>query len=180
MGETSKAHARRLKEGFYDTYCTGKGIDIGSGSDPLIAVPCRHWDKPDGDCTFMAGVVDSAYDFVYASHVLEHLNDPVSALQSWWRILSPGGCILISIPHRDLYEKKKELPSLWNPDHRTFWLPFTSDPPCTFSFLEVLEMAVGHESIISIRVCDAYHTVTDPLSHSDGEYSIEGIVRKPR
>jgi hypothetical protein len=31
MAETRKAHGRRLKEGFYERFCQGRGIDIGVG-----------------------------------------------------------------------------------------------------------------------------------------------------
>jgi hypothetical protein len=39
MGETSKAHARRRDEGWYEKYIFGQVIDIGAGDDPL---PCGN------------------------------------------------------------------------------------------------------------------------------------------
>jgi SAM-dependent methyltransferase len=41
-----------------------------------------------------------SYDFVLASHVLEHLANPLRALREWKRILKPQGSILLVVPHR--------------------------------------------------------------------------------
>lgn len=37
-------------------------------------------------------------DFVYASHVLEHLVDYRKALREWYRVLKPGGKLLLLVP----------------------------------------------------------------------------------
>jgi SAM-dependent methyltransferase len=41
---------------------------------------------------------DAAYDFVYASHVLEHIPDDVKAIQEIRRILKPGGIAILPVP----------------------------------------------------------------------------------
>jgi predicted SAM-dependent methyltransferase len=41
---------------------------------------------------------DGALDFVVASHVLEHIEDPVGALATWLRVLRSGGILLIVMP----------------------------------------------------------------------------------
>jgi ubiquinone/menaquinone biosynthesis C-methylase UbiE len=47
------------------------------------------------------GVVpDASYDFVVASHVLEHIANPLRALQEWKRVLKPGGALLALVPDR--------------------------------------------------------------------------------
>src|SRR5947207_10932385 len=45
-------------------------------------------------------IADEAYDFVAASHVLEHVANPLRALQEWKRILRPSGTILVVVPHK--------------------------------------------------------------------------------
>jgi SAM-dependent methyltransferase len=43
---------------------------------------------------------DESYDFVAASHVLEHVANPLRALQEWKRILKPSGSIVVVLPHK--------------------------------------------------------------------------------
>jgi SAM-dependent methyltransferase len=45
------------------------------------------------------GLRDETYDAVTMSHVIEHLHDPVSALQEVRRILKPGGTLWIVTPN---------------------------------------------------------------------------------
>lgn len=42
-----------------------------------------------------------SYDAVLASHVLEHLANPLGALAEWSRVVRPGGQLLLIVPHRD-------------------------------------------------------------------------------
>jgi len=42
-GETFHAHNRREREGFFEKYCKGEGLDIGYGSDPITPTVCG-WD----------------------------------------------------------------------------------------------------------------------------------------
>ncbi|MDX2065850.1 MAG: class I SAM-dependent methyltransferase [Fimbriimonadaceae bacterium] len=187
MAETRKAHPRRQREGFYAAYCQGQGIDIGVGridtfdGEDALPVPGIHtWDKDNGDATFMHGVANESYDFVYTSHILEHIANATLGLKNWWRILKPGGYLILYAPHRDLYEKRRELPSIWNWDHKFFLLPEDDDLPFTLGLKPLVLGALSAESleIISLRTCDEGHTITDPSLHSDGEYSIEMVVRK--
>ncbi len=46
-------------------------------------------------------VPEDAYDVLLASHVLEHLADPLTALREWRRVVRPGGHVLLIVPHRD-------------------------------------------------------------------------------
>ena len=47
------------------------------------------------------GVPTAAYGGLLASHVLEHLANPLAALREWQRVVAPGGPLLIVVPHRD-------------------------------------------------------------------------------
>lgn len=44
---------------------------------------------------------DGAYDAVMSSHVIEHLANPLGALDAWRRVVRPGGHLLLVAPHRD-------------------------------------------------------------------------------
>lgn len=187
IGETRKAHERRVREGFYTKYCKGFGIDIGLERFETIgdgfALPVSDliwWDRNSGDPTFMAGVADQAYDFVYSSHLLEHTANPTLTLKNWWRIVKPGGYLILFLPHRDLYEKRNALPSRWNPDHRFFILPDKDELPYTLGLKPLVQGALGKSGleIVYMKVCSAGHTITNTDIHSDGEYSIEMVLRK--
>lgn len=184
MGETSKARKRRDREQWDLLYAPFdlSGIDIGCSDDPLNHT-FRRWDIAfgDGDATEMAGIPPNQFYTVYASHVLEHLHFPRRAIQRWYEILMPGGHLIICVPHRDLYERKRFLPSNWNHDHKSFWLPDDEDPPCTKCLRKEILEAVPNADIVSYRVLDEGYDYSLPKDHSAiGEFSIEAIVRKPR
>lgn len=64
-------------------------------------------------------VADGSVDIVTMFHVLEHLTDPVGILNSLRRVLSPGGKLLIEVPHA-----RDALFSLYNCEafkRFTFW-----------------------------------------------------------
>ena len=183
MAETRKAHARRVKQAFYRKYIKGQGIDIGcgridthDGADTISITNCVHHDKDICDATTMNVYADESFDYVYASHVLEHLDDPVTAIRHWYRICKVGGHVIISVPHRDLYERKRTLPSRWNLDHRYFYLPKGCDPPHTFSMEGILHQA----GIVDYKmtVIDTATNADRPEEHNNGEFSIEVIIKR--
>lgn len=181
-GETSKAYFRRLKEGWFDKYVdlTRPGIDLGSGDDPLNSV-FRRWDieHGDGDATELTGVPSKSFWTVYASHILEHITYPERAIARWYDVLSDGGHLIISLPHRDLYEKRQALPSFWNPDHKYFYLPDQEELPTTRSLKKTILDAVPNANIVDFRVqSSGYDYSLAENEHSVGEYSIEAIIRK--
>jgi SAM-dependent methyltransferase len=180
MSETAKRFPARHQSGWFLKYTQNLGIDIGSGIDP-VTLEVEKWDKELGntDATFMAGVPDNHFDYVYSYHCLEHLNDPVTAIRNWYRILKPGGWLIIGVPHRNLYEKNTLLPSRWNLDHKTFWLPLHDEPPFTLGLLDTVMKALGPIELQSLVVFDDGCLNTDkPMEHAMGEYTIEIIVRK--
>ena len=180
MAETRKSYIRRVREGWFDKYVSTylSGIDIGCGFDPLNET-FRRYDiiYGDGDAQKMLGVPSDSFHTVYASHVLEHMHDPIEAFHNWYRICKSPGHIIVCVPQRDLYEKKHDLPSNWNADHKTFWLPEKGEPPITKGLREVVLHAVPYANIVDLRVLDE-HWVSNGEDHSSGEYSIEVIVNK--
>ncbi len=45
--------------------------------------------------------VHKQYDFIIASHVLEHIANPLLALEQWKRILKPNGLIILILPWKE-------------------------------------------------------------------------------
>ncbi len=126
MWEQSKAAKRRLSvAAFHNRYFVGHGVDVGGKPDPLgqyagifsRMLSARTWDLEDGDAQYLAGVPDNHYDFLHASHCLEHMVDVRVALGNWIRIVKPGGFLIITVPDEDLYELGN-WPSRFNPDHK--------------------------------------------------------------
>jgi len=179
MAETAKSLDRRIREGWFDRYLRPNLIDIGCGDDPITAEAVKY-DRSCGsdDAVFCREIPDQSFQTVYASHVLEHLWHPVVALQSWARILKPDGLMIVCVPHRHLYEKRQLLPSRWNEDHKTFWLPHRVDPPATFSLFDTFREALPDFEVVLFRVLDDLYQQNGE-EHPSGEYSIEIIGRKP-
>ncbi len=59
----------------------------------------------------------SCFDLVAAGEVLEHLQDPVMALQDWTRVLRHGGTMIMSTPNGNLVKTDV------NPEHKRTYAP---------------------------------------------------------
>jgi SAM-dependent methyltransferase len=177
VAETSKAFARREREDFFKKYCSGQGLDIGFGGD-LIVSNAKGYDFEHGDAQFLAKIKDETYDFVYSSHTLEHLDDVVLALKNWYRVLKKSGYLILYIPHRDLYEKKQTLPSRFNEGHKHFFLLEKDEEPDTYGIIPLIARTLNNYEIIYAKKCSEGYTITDSSLHSNGEYSIEVVIKK--
>ena len=100
------------------------------------------------------------------------------SLKRWFEVVKPGGYLLLYIPHRELYEKKKTLPSRFNSDHKRFFLIDKDEKPDTVGIIPLIKRTLSNYEIIYCRECSQGHTITDPEIHSDGEYSIEVVIKK--
>ncbi len=59
---------------------------------------------------------DGSIDCVFSSHTLEHIEDYEASLADWWRVVKPGGYLILYLPHRDWYPNRG-MPGA-NPDHK--------------------------------------------------------------
>lgn len=53
------------------------------------------------EATDLRDIPDHYYDVVLSSHCLEHIANPLRALQEWRRICRPSGHLCLVVPHRD-------------------------------------------------------------------------------
>lgn len=53
------------------------------------------------EATDLNGIRASCYDFVLSSHVLEHVANPLKALNEWVRVLKDEGVLVLVVPHKD-------------------------------------------------------------------------------
>lgn len=183
---------RRIEMGLYALLAGKRGVEFGAGQyeDPAwrwwelpevkpYDIDVKPYDRRDFDA-HVPPFPDNAVDFVYTSHLVEHLTDPNCVLTNWLRIVEPGGLVYFSVPHRDLYERRTTLPSRWNPDHRRFYLPDFSEPPCTVGLREWLEplRARMRFELLRVDVGDYDYEPTPPHVHPKGEYQIDVVLRK--
>lgn len=125
-GASLSMQRRTLDSRFARRYFTGSGIDVGGGDDSLdqfvelfpLITNVFVYDKTHGDAQKLANVNDAAFDFLFSSHCLEHLHDPVEAMGNWIRVVRSGGHLVICVPDEDLYEQGV-WPSTFNSDHKT-------------------------------------------------------------
>ena len=85
---------------------------FGIEMNPDLTVP---------DATKLPMLASCAYDSVFSSHLLEHVEDYKAALREWWRLVKPGGYLVLYLPHKSFY------PNIGtdgaNPDHKHDFLP---------------------------------------------------------
>jgi SAM-dependent methyltransferase len=59
----------------------------------------------------LSQIRDGSYDFVLASHVLEHVANPLRAIEEWRRVLVPGGTMLVIVPDRRATFDRRRTPT---------------------------------------------------------------------
>ncbi|MEI6466031.1 MAG: methyltransferase domain-containing protein [Verrucomicrobiota bacterium] len=103
-------HAGKLAQWIGDGH---RGVEIGAGASPVqglspapVYVDCfksfgaapNHADYFGHACALPFH--DHSLDYVIASHVLEHVANPVAALAECYRVVQPGGIIYLVLPDR--------------------------------------------------------------------------------
>jgi SAM-dependent methyltransferase len=192
MLEQSKSARRRYNDGnFVTRYFRGDGIDVGAGSDPLnqymrqfpLVTSVKAWDVQDGDAQYLATVPNESYDWVHASHCLEHLVEPRIAIAHWLRVLKPQGYLVFTVPDEELYERLA-WPSKWSNEHLwsfTIYKPNSSMPKSINIVDLVREFA---NSVVCERITlidDFYQPHIPDLDQTMtvcAECAIEVIMRK--
>ena len=192
MKECSKSIARRLASpDFINHYFVGDGLDIGGKPDPLSLYSemfcqmksVRTWDWEDGDAQFLEGVEDEAFDFVHSSHCLEHMRDPEVAFSHWYRVVKPGGHLIITVPDEDLYEQGA-FPSTFNQDHKWTFTIYKRDSwsEKSINVLDLIQNLSGDFEVLKIQQLSAtyrfnlprYDQTLSPIA----ECGIEFVIRK--
>lgn len=111
-------------------YLRGRGLDIGAGTfkvlphvisvdncidSKLFGMPVMP-DVKVKSADDLSMFATSQMDFVYSSHLLEHMEDPEKTLKEWWRVVRDGGYMILYLPHDELYPKVGEEGA--NRDHK--------------------------------------------------------------
>lgn len=59
---------------------------------------------------------DATFDLITSWHVIEHVTDVSETLAEWYRVLRPGGLLILETPHAKCWKAK-----LLGPRYRKFW-----------------------------------------------------------
>jgi Methyltransferase domain len=178
-GEPGKNFSTRLDNGFFSEFLSGEKIlDVGFkgyGNQPVPILP--HAIGVDTDYPGYDGLglpfADRSIDAVFSSHTLEHVIDYITIIRDWHRVIKIDGFIVCIVPHQFLYEKKRELPSMYNSDHKRFYTP--ASLLCEFEeALEPNSYRVRHLADNDI----GYNYDIGPASHAAGAYEIELVIQK--
>jgi predicted SAM-dependent methyltransferase len=67
-----------------------------------------------GRCSDLGRFADGAVEMIYASHVLEHVGftEAQATLKEWFRVLAPGGMVMISVPDLEILSRMLAVPTL--------------------------------------------------------------------
>ena len=65
------------------------------------------------EATDLSRIPDEAYEAVIASHVIEHVANPLVALSEWGRVLREDGTLVLVVPHREMtFDHRRPVTSL--------------------------------------------------------------------
>lgn len=142
-------------------------LDLGCGPDPVALMPAigsrldefRAWDLEDGDAQVLDGMPSDYWDCVHASHLLEHVVDPVASLRRWVEVTRPGGHVVVVVPEEDMYERGI-WPSRFNSDHKHSYTmcKVASWSPVSINVLDLCgDLADVAETVVVERIEDNFH-----------------------
>ena len=120
------ANFREVREAFASYCCQGHGLEVGALDMPLRTPPGSRVDYVDtlpaaelkrryadeladpdavavdvvSDAHTLEAVEDGSADFLIANQVLEHLENPLLALENFLRVVRRGGYVFLTIPDK--------------------------------------------------------------------------------
>lgn len=130
--------SNQVRQEIANFYITGSGIEIGALNAPLEipeGATVRYLDRlpvaelrtqylkladspiveadiiDDGET--LPSIPGASLDFVVANHLIEHCQDPITALKNWLRVLKPNGILYMAVPDkRYTFDRDRPVTSL--------------------------------------------------------------------
>ncbi len=142
----SEGFAAQFAFPFAKKICKGFGIDVGCNR--------REWSLPGSmvidpaieGCEYHAmNLPPLSFDYIFSSHMLEHVNDWVGVLDYWHTKLKEGGVVFLYLPHPD----------------QEYWLPFNNRKHVHSFSPDIIEkyfMKGGWRNIFVTKGHDANHS----------------------
>jgi predicted SAM-dependent methyltransferase len=148
-------HRTLSRQWLFDA-ATGDGVEIGPGAQPQILpndgvnvsyleqMPPEEWNRlyngggkyqtrPELWDNYIVGdahdlpVVDTSLDFIFSSHVFEHLANPIGHLRRWRTKLRPGGKLICVVPDlngtKDAIQERSTMAEWLAEDEAELWKP---------------------------------------------------------
>lgn len=155
-GTVFLANHRALSREWLLDLAVGTGVEIGPGPQPQVLprpgvdvsyveqMPPQEWNelynksgkfpvRPELWGNYLVGeasdlpVRDDSLDFIFGSHVFEHLANPIGHLERWRRKLAPGGRIICIVPDfagtKDAIQERSSLEEWLQEYEGELWLP---------------------------------------------------------
>lgn len=94
----AEGNAMQYIEPTASKFCIGRGLDVG----------CSEWPFPGAEPIDLKQGSDALklpgedWDYIFSSHCLEHLTNPVEALEHWFSKIRKGGVLFLYLPHPDM------------------------------------------------------------------------------
>ena len=105
----------KMYEKYIPKYCTGRLLDLGCGNVPLYDAykkyikesVCVDWENTMHknrnldyacDLNYKLPFEDNAFDSIILSDVLEHIYSPIELMREIYRVLRPGGALILNSP----------------------------------------------------------------------------------
>lgn len=119
-------------------YCKGKGVDIGAGKWSLENAKPIEDNEDENAYKLLEN--DESLDFIFSSHLLEHLEKPEDAIEEWSTKLKKNGILFLYLPHPSCHMWKKENLKyhIWNPDPYYLETKFKSDDRFQIEYISYL------------------------------------------
>ena len=147
---------RALSRNWLIEAATGRGVEIGPGAQPQILpregvevsyleqMPPDVWnslyngggkytERPELWDNYIVGdakdlpVPDGSLDFIFGSHVFEHLSNPIGHLRNWRVKLSRGGKVICVVPDlngtKDSIQPRSTMKEWIEEDEQGIWAP---------------------------------------------------------
>lgn len=175
--EPMRHWVRWSNSGFFEKFLSGQGVDVGYGKaqgfKPILPntvgfdIGDQDYDGLRLPCNI------NSLDYVFSSHMLEHVQFPHEYVKEWWRKLKVGGHMFIVVPHKWRYEGKEMPPSRWNEDHKIFFMP--SD---LLKLIENCITPMTYEIVHFRDNADNYNYNLGADEHPAGAYDIEVCIKK--
>ena len=133
--QRSEAHHPRIRTFVATALLKGRGLEIGALHNPLRIRGRRarveYGDRLPRDAAAelyelpveslvdpthllsaddLGSIPSEQFDFLVSNHLLEHLADPITAVEEWLRVLKPGGLLFLSVPgfRGNLYDYRRD------------------------------------------------------------------------